>query len=391
MDNIGKLRDVQFEKGQGVRLWSSDGREFIDFTCSWGTMTLGYGDPRVVAAAIAYTKSGVMFPGGEHLSDNILYRLQKLYHGSEKMLVFKTGTEACMAAVRICRAATGRKLVLCCGYHGWADWCNRGIGTIPREQRNRERTCPPGILDTTAVNTLDIIDPDDINEVERMISEKGHLIACFILDPTELSQIPTARLGELKNLCRSRGIVFVLDELKSAFRVSPKGAQGLSGVDADITILGKGIANGFPISLLLGIESILNSPHAFNQGTFSSERVSLGVTLATIDAIVEGNLNELMTVMGSFFITEMNKVFRENSLEAVVQAVPWSHPTMPFLEFSKDILLRERKQFFNCMFDAGIAWYMNHMCFISAAHDREILSEALQRISEACKRYVRSR
>lgn len=386
MDNLGPLQNINFVRAEGCRLWTSSGYDFIDFTCAWGTISLGYCDPGVDRAAQEAIHSGVQFPVHDRLFEDVRARLAELF-GTEQALAFKTGTEACMAAIRVARAATKRMLVARCGYHGWADWCNRGIGTVPPNERNRVTCVQPGILPSTAAYTIDILDPNELGVVEGIFETHGEQISCLILDPTEFAQLPDPRLRELRELCSQWGVLLILDELKSAFRVSAHGAQGLSNVRADLTVIGKGVANGFPIAFVLGPRRLLDEPYAFTAGTFSNDRVALAATLATLNAFIKCDPCSQMAMRGEHLIAELQRILEIKSLSSIVRARAWSHATMPFLDFL-DTDNSVKARFFECLSAERIAWYRNHMCFISAAHDSDTLEEALARFSVACERFT---
>ena len=119
-------------RAEGSRVWDANGREYLDLVMALGAVALGYGHPSVARAAIAAIEAGVVGPLAPVLEEELAADFRRLMPWIEQLRFLKSGAEACAAAVRLARVATGRDLVLGCGYHGWLDWCEGSAGSSTR-------------------------------------------------------------------------------------------------------------------------------------------------------------------------------------------------------------------------------------------------------------------
>jgi glutamate-1-semialdehyde 2,1-aminomutase len=288
------------ERGQGCRVWDVDGNEFIDLTMAVGPISLGYCYPKVDAAISAQLAHGITFSLVHPLEVEVAELLRETVPGAEMVRFSKTGCDITSAAVRVARAFTGRKHVLCCGYHGWHDWY---IGTTPRSR---------GVVPEVAALTHPF-KYNDIASVEALLHDD---VAAVILEPV-LFEAPTNNfLGELRRLCTERGIVLIFDEMWTGFRLALGGAQAYFDVKADLACFSKAVANGMPLGALTGRRDILQlfDTDVFFYTTFGGEALSLAAAKATIEELKARNVPEHMAAMGEQLRAAYNRIAEANGL-----------------------------------------------------------------------------
>ncbi len=261
------------ERAKGGHLWDVDGNEYIDFINSLAAVTLGYCDPDVDAAVLAQQKSGTIFSLSHRLEAEVAERIIDMVPSAEMVRYGKNGSDATSGAIRIARAFTGRDHVLTCGYHGWQDW---SIGATARNK---------GV--PRAVQALTHTFPyNDLAAFAAKLEEHAGEIACVILEPMNVTAPAPGYLAELKRLTHAAGAVLVFDETITGFRYARGGAQEMFGVTPDLTTLGKGVANGYPLSVVCGRrEVMMEMEEVFFSFTMGGEALSLAAAKATLEKI----------------------------------------------------------------------------------------------------------
>lgn len=371
-----------FVAGRGAHLWDTAGRRFIDWICGYGPVVLGHGDPRVAAAAFERLLTGTLLPGRSELEESVGQRIVKHFPHAEDYIFLKTGSEAVAAAVRLARAHTGRSQILRIGFHGWHDglidpklgWHNwDNIRTTGHEVAGVLRH--PGLaieLDYGVTSAT---------AETRIRAEDSAPLAAVVLDPIQLSN-PDTDLRQLRRACDDTGTLLVLDETKTAFRVALGGVQEIHGVAADITVAGKAMANGFPLSSVLGPADIIRVPGTRIKGTFSKERAGLAAALATLDVLEREDVCSQLAATGQHLIEQINSALHDTPASHLVQAVPYRWNAMPHLHAATNDPSAQqcRRALVDAVRSCGILLLANHNSFVCAAHthdDIERTAEAL--------------
>lgn len=271
-------------RGEGPYLFDIDGNRYIDFACSLGAITLGYADPDINAAVEAQLKKGVLFSLPSELETEVAEMIIERIPCAEKVRFGKNGSDATAGAVRLARAHTGRDMVAVCGYHGWQDWY---IGSTTRNLGVPE--CTRALTKTFAYN--------DLGSLEKLFKEYPGQIACIVMEPISFTEPQPGFLEGVKRTCHENGALLVFDEVVTGFRYAPGSAQEYLGVTPDLVTLGKGLANGFPLSAVAGRADIMKlMEEIFFSFTMGGETLSLAATkacltksreLGTLDAIAE--------------------------------------------------------------------------------------------------------
>ena len=278
-------------RGEGAELVDVDGNRFIDYVCSWGPLILGHAHPQVLAAIERAAANGTSFgaptPGEVELAAAVVARMERV----EMLRMTSSGTEAAMTAIRLARAATGREHVLkfAGAYHGHVDGLLAQAGSGLATQA---LPASPGVPRSAAAGTVVV----PWNDAQALIAAtERYELAAILAEPlpANMGLVP-ARDGFLQ-LLRERadatGALLVLDEVISGFRVARGGAQELTGVGADLTIMGKVIGGGLPAAALGGRAELMRmlapAGNVYQAGTLSGNPLAVAAGLATIELLDE--------------------------------------------------------------------------------------------------------
>jgi len=304
----------------GARKWDADANEYRDFFGGHGALMLGHCHPRVTQAVQAAAGRGIQFAANNPLELEWAEQIHRYIPTAERVRFTGSGTEATLLAMRVARAFTNRtKLVrVRTHYHGWHDFAVSGYDDF------FDGSAAPGVLPEIARNTL-LITPNDTEDLRRVMVTHKDDIAALILEPlgSHFGTIPTqdSYLKEAVALARENGILVILDEIVSGFRVGPAGMQGLLDLDPDLTCMAKVAAGGLPGGIVCGSERVMsvlsrNGPvggrprkKVFHQGTFTGNPVTAAAALATIEEVVSKGLCQHATVLGELARTRLNELF----------------------------------------------------------------------------------
>ena len=263
---------THYSRARGCSLWLVDGEselEVVDCTMALGSVAIGYADSHVngvVSQAIALGNVGGM---PNVLEVSVAERLCDFIPCAEQVRFMKSGAEGVSAAVRIARTYTGRDRVIAAGYLGWHDWASGDdVAGIPRAARADVVRVPH----------------DDVAALERAVSEAGQALAAIVIEPV-VERLPSPEwIARARALATSAGAVLVFDEMKTGFRLKSGGYGELSGVEPDLAVFGKAMANGFPIAAVVGRADVMDAAQrTWISSTLASESVALAATHAVLD------------------------------------------------------------------------------------------------------------
>jgi len=278
-------------RGEGAWLEDVDGNRYVDLVLSWGPLILGHAHPEVLSAVVDAARRGTTYGAPTELEVRLAERVVATFPSLEMVRFVSSGTEAAMSAVRLARAATGRRAILkfdgC--YHGHADpllaSAGSGVATLGLPDS-------PGVPPATVADTL-IAPFNDLAAVEALFAARGPDIAAVLVEPVagNMGVVPPAEgfLEGLRDLTRRAGALLVFDEVMTGWRVHPVGAQVLYGITPDLTILGKVVGGGLPAAAYGGsralMEQIAPAGPVYQAGTLSGNPVAMSAGLATLDVL----------------------------------------------------------------------------------------------------------
>jgi glutamate-1-semialdehyde 2,1-aminomutase len=380
------------EKAEGCFLWDVDGKQYIDYVCSWGPMILGHGHPAVLAAIEERLKKGTSYGAPTELEVEMAETIIEMVPSIEMVRMVNSGTEATMSAIRLARGYTGRDKIIkfegC--YHGHADSllvsAGSGVATLGIPG------CP-GVPTALASHTISL--PfNRLDEAVRSLETFGPEVAAIIVEPIPGNMgviVPDeAFLKGLKELSVKNHSLLIFDEVISGFRASPGGAQAIYGINPDLTCLGKIIGGGLPVGAYGGKREIMQkmAPEGdiYQAGTLSGNPLAMAAGLATLKVLREGNIYRKLEEKGRILFEGLAEAAGAAGVKVVVNWVG-SLGTLFFTEEPvTDFASAKRsngdlfKQFYADMLGQGIylapspfeAW------FVSAAHDAESIQKTIE-------------
>ena len=386
-------------RSEGSRIFDVDGNGYIDYVGSWGPMIAGHAHPQIVKAVKDAADGGLSFgtptPGEVTLAE----RLTATFPAMEQVRLVSSGTEATMSAIRLARGYTEKPKIIkfegC--YHGHSDslLVKAGSGALTFGTPSSAGV-PADLVSQTVV-----LDYNILNTLEETFDNVGKDVAAVIIEPIagnmNLVQGNAKFLGRLRELCSHYGALLIFDEVMTGFRVGPQGAQGLYGIEPDITTLGKVIGGGLPMGAFGGRREVMQKlapmGPVYQAGTLSGNPISVAAGLATLDLISEDGFFESLTNK----TRELVEGIEEHAKRA---GVPFcaSHVGGMFgmyftdrvPETYEDVMgcNRERfNRFFHAMLDQGInlAPSAFEAGFVSSAHSEQDIRTTLDAAGDAFK------
>jgi glutamate-1-semialdehyde 2,1-aminomutase len=324
---VAGLEDLVVTATSGATFTDAEGRTYTDYHAAFGPPLLGHNDPDVDAAVAAAARSvGLMGVGVTPIEIELAEQLCELVPSVERVLLTETGSEATFHAIRVARAATGRRHVIkfqgC--YHGWHDAVAMNVISLP-ENVGRHDPLSKGVLPEVTEATI-VCRFNDADEVERALSE--HDVAAIILEPIPHNigaVLPEEGfLERLRELATKHGTVLVFDEVITGFRHALGGFQSIAGVTPDLTTLGKAMGNGWPISALGGKAELMDlfsttpGRPAFFAGTFNGHPPTAAAALATIEKLRREPVHEHVFRLGERTRRGLDELYRRLGIPAVV-------------------------------------------------------------------------
>jgi glutamate-1-semialdehyde 2,1-aminomutase len=288
------------ERGSGSRIYDVDGNEYIDWMMAFGALPLGHAHPVVAGAISDAASTGAHFATATKIEIEVAELLRKLAPCAERVRFANTGTEAVMAALRLARGYTGRpKIIKFEGhYHGWYDDVLVSSNPLPVTAMGHPRD-PIKIPDSSGLNqhALDdtiVVPWNDLPALERAIENHPGQVAAIITEGimANMGVIPPADgyLQGLQKLARQNGILFILDETVTGFRIAPGGCAEYYQLMPDLLTLGKALGCGLPVAAFAGRAEIMEAlawGGVLHYGTHNGSRIGLHAARASLQKLTE--------------------------------------------------------------------------------------------------------
>lgn len=283
----GDDRTIYVKRAKGGRIWDIDGNQYVDYRLAYGPAILGYADDRVDAAARRGMDIGGVFALSTELEYTVASRISKMVPAAELVRFSNSGTEAVMAALRLARAYTGREQYLLVegSYHGLFDaamWQANVEDWTPGSNDDPEVVPYGKGIPPTVRQLAHLVPMNDLQRLEDTFKRHGDHLAAMLIEPIQgncCGIIARAEYVQLaRALCDRYGVMLIIDEVKTGFRVGKGGIQGILGVRPDITTFAKAVGNGYPIALVAGREEVMRTFRyggASHGGTYTAHSVSL--------------------------------------------------------------------------------------------------------------------
>jgi glutamate-1-semialdehyde 2,1-aminomutase len=357
----GSQLPTRMVRSSGCKVWDADGREYTDYVMGLGSVALGYGHPEVTQAAIRAVKDGTVGPLAPILEEEVAADLSRLIPWIEQVRFLKTGAEAMAAAVRLARVATRRDCILGCGYHGWLDWC-QGTGGVPHATR--------ALYDELPYN-----DPAQTRELIRSTGDK---LAAVVFEPVVVQEPDPEWLKVLRDETARCGALLVVDEIKTVCRLAVGGASERYRIRPDLVVIGKAVANGFPLAAVGGNREIMAGvSHTWISSTLATEFVSLAAAKATLEVMVAREVPDHLHRVGGRLFAGLGGL--RHRYPGLIQGVG-GLPEMCFLQYANDAVSRSVAT--GCA-RAGLLFKRSAYNFVSLAHNESVVDHSLEVLDQA--------
>lgn len=391
-----------FESGSRNTITDVDGNAYLDFTLSQGPLILGHSPPEVLEAVERATASGQIF-AGQHLAElELAETLQRVIPCAELVRFSLSGSEAVHAALRAARVHTGRtRFIKFEGhYHGWFDNVAVSVSAPSSDalgSRVRPRPAPwtlgrPPTADTEVVTAC----WNDLAAVERVLASDPEGIAAVITEPVMCNSgciMPAdGYLQGLRSLCSFYGTVLIFDEVITGFRLGMSGAQGFFGVTPDLATFGKAMANGFPISALVGKAEVMAhvaEGRALHAGTMNAGNPTVAASNATLEILERDRVHDRLFRLGSDLAAGLRRVSSEAGHPLRVEGPgPMFHAGFTGADRIRDYRdtfsfdAAKYGRFVGGMHERGVRLIGRGLWYISAAHSEADVARALTAAGE---------
>ncbi|MBU1159689.1 aminotransferase class III-fold pyridoxal phosphate-dependent enzyme [Patescibacteria group bacterium] len=305
---IGKM-PLFSKRAKGCYIWDVDGNKYIDYMGALGPIILGYADPITDNVVKKQLKDGIIFSQPHPLELEVAELLVKIIPSCEMVRFAKNGSDATSGAVRIARAYTSKDIILYCGYHGAQDWY------IVITERNQG---VPKILKKLIYE----FKYNDLDSLKKLFKKFHNKVAAIIMEPTYYFQPKDNFLENVKKIAHKNKALLIFDEIITGFRWSLGGAQKYFGVTPDLSCFGKSMANGMPISCVVGKKKIMQKcEDVFFSMTYGGECLSLAAAKAVI-TFMHKNPGVLQHVwkMGRLLQNGTKKLIKKYNLEKYIES-----------------------------------------------------------------------
>ena len=388
-----------FERGEGPYLFDADGNRLIDYYLGMGPMILGHSPASVRDAVHRQLDSGILFGGQSEIEAQAARLVCEMVPCAERIRFGSSGTEVVQAALRLARAATGRRLIIKFEghYHGWLD--NISWSTAPALNQAGPASEPVAVAgsagqEAEAAEGIVVLPWNDLPALEARLAHGD--IAGVIMEPAMCNAgVIVPGEGYLEGAlaaCRHHGSILVFDEVITGFRVAPGGAQERLGVRPDLAVFGKAIANGFPVAAIAGRADLLDmfATHGvLHGGTYNGQCIGMAATVATLSALTP-ELFATLEQRGA----RLRDGIADRLAEAGIVASVTGFPGIFFVAFGyaepakdyRDLVRRDQvgyRAFTQALLSRGVRALERGAWFMSSAHDDDVIDATLAAVADA--------
>ena len=384
-------------RADGPFIWDEDGKQYIDYVCSWGPMILGHNHPVIREAVEKAVKDGLSFGAPTRREVEIAQLMVDLVPNIEMVRMVNSGTEAVMSAVRLARGATGRDKIIkfegC--YHGHSDCLLVNAGSSALAGGHPSSA---GVPEDIVKHTL-TAQFNDLSSVEALLDAWPGQIACIIVEPVaaNMGVVGPAPgfLEGLRKLCDKSGALLIFDEVITGFRLALGGAQAYFGVKADLVTFGKIIGGGMPVGAYCGsralMEQVAPCGPVYQAGTLSGNPVAMAAGLAQLTYLKEHpEVYTDIAAKGEQLAAGLRQAIAKTGAPVVVNQIgsllaPFFTPTAvtTFVD-AKGSDVGKYAKYFQGMLERGVALAPAQFeaMFVSAAHGEAELQATLDAAEE---------
>lgn len=369
-----------FAGGEGARVRDVDGRDYIDFMCSWGPIILGHRHPEVEAAAREQLDRGDCLDGPTEHAVRLAEKMVALIPHADWALFQKNGSDAMTTCVTLARAGTARRKVLVAkgAYHGAVPWCS------------------PSVLGVTAEDRAHLIyyTYNDVESLDAAVAEAGDDLAAIVAsafkhDLAIRQQLPDAAFARAARAhCDRTGAALVLDDVRAGFRLNLGGSWENVGIRPDLAGYSKAIANGYPLSAVTGNDRFRPAAEqVFVTGSFWYSGAPMAAAVKTLEILEREDGPARLAAAGARFCTGLTEAAARHGFEVTMSGPP----AIPLMHFADDPEAKLGEAFCQQALARGVYLHNKHNMFLSLAHTDAVVDDALSAIDDAFAALARDR
>jgi glutamate-1-semialdehyde 2,1-aminomutase len=324
------------DRGEGAYIYDADGNRYVDWMMAYGALPLGHAHPRVIEAVVEAVSTGSLFAAATQIEIEVAELIQKMVPCAERVRFANTGTEAAMAAIRLARGYTGKPMFIKFEghYHGWFDDFLVNVHPHPITSLGH-RNDPIKIADSSGLNRRALEDTivlpwNDLKAVEQAIGTYRGQIAAVITEGImgNMGVIPpeSGYLEGLRELTHREGILLILDETVTGFRIAPGGCGEYYGIEPDLATFGKALGAGLPVAALVGKAEIMEAlswGKVLHYGTQNASRVGMFAAQANLLELSKGEGDTFRRIwnIAERLTRGLDQIFHEKGIGVMVQGV----------------------------------------------------------------------
>ena len=408
---------IYFKRAKGSRVWDIDENEYIDCIVNMGACVLGHGDPKVLEAVTAQLSTGLTAGLESELSVRAAERISQIVPSAEIVKFSNTGTEAVMHAIQIARGFTGKNRIIKIegGYDGWYDFTL--VSVHPKSEESGPADAPVAVsgsrgISTSAAKETIVIPYNNLDAAETIVKRFTKEAAGLVVEPVAFNMgcvLPKeGYLKGLREITERHDVLLIFDEVITGFRLAPGGAQSYYKVTPDISVFGKAIANGFPVSAVVGKKEVMEITDPKKgkvpfMGTYNASQTSLAACDASVRQLADGEVQSHLHRASETLVKGFNEIAGAVGVAARMQGIGGKFQVYftnhEATDYRTAASSDEKKYavFQKAMMNRGIYFYHGtsfptHLFHhgVSYAHSDEDLKAVLNAIEESLKEVKRS-
>ncbi len=311
------------ERAKGAYFWDIDGNKYLDMTMAVNTLILGYCDPDVDKAVMEQLKKSTIFSILHPVEVELAQEIVKIIPCAEMVRFGKSGGEADAVAIRIARGFTERDKVVFCGYHGWHDWyIAANLESADALNKHLLPDMPTKGIPKCLKGTAIPFEYNNLSSLKKVLEKNSKEVACVIMEASKASLPQKGFLEGVKELAHKYGALFIFDEINTGFRLALGGAQEFYNVTPDMAVFGKDIANGYPLTAVVGRREVMQaSKDMFISSTFWDDTSSMAAGLACISKIRKEKVIEHIWKMGEYYAKGCKEIVQKLGIKAELKGL----------------------------------------------------------------------
>ena len=366
-------------KAKGCRFWDVDGNEFIDYMCAYGPMLLGYANDKVDDAFRKQAALGSCCSIATNLSVELAERVNRTVDGADWVMFAKNGADATSMAIMMARGHTKRpKIVLAEeGYHGTQPWAGTNSVGITASDRADILMVPWG----------------DLDAFRALTARYEGQIAGVMFTPYHHPVFGDQRLPEpsywpeMRRICDEHGIVLIIDDVRAGWRLDIKGSSHYFGIRPDLACFSKGMANGYAISMLVGLDKLrITASKAYMTGSFWMNAPEMAAALVCLDEMEALDAVKVVRELGEQLTKGLGELAASHGLKISITGPP----AIPFMRFANETNFMRSQIFCGECARRGIFFHPHHNWFLSTAHTERDIAQTLD-VADTCFKIVKEK